>query len=255
MGAPPGHDIRGTLLASLAGAFLWPAAAEAYRPFDSTDAAVAEKGEIEIELGPVGWRKLGSERSLVAPSLILNWGFADRLEVVLEGKQSILLGQGVAGPRYRLDDTALSLKAVLRKGGLQGREGPSLATEIGALLPTVNGDPGAGAQVALIASQRWEAMTIHANGQAIWTRTHLPGFLAGLIVEGPDRWPVRPVAELLFEGERDAPATRSVLLGAIWRLPDGPSLDAAVRAARAGSEDVAEVRIGLTWSFPAGVPR
>ena len=31
----------------------WCGEAEAYRPFDGTDAAVAETGEIEIELGPV----------------------------------------------------------------------------------------------------------------------------------------------------------------------------------------------------------
>jgi hypothetical protein len=31
----------------------WCGEVEAYRPFDGTDAAVAETGEMEIELGPV----------------------------------------------------------------------------------------------------------------------------------------------------------------------------------------------------------
>ncbi len=229
-----------------------PRPASAYRPFDSTDAAVAAKGEVEIEFGPVGWQGLGAEQSLVVPSLILNWGFADRLEAVLEGKQYVLIGQDVVGPRYRLEDTALSLKWVLREGSLQAQEGISIATEIGALLPTVNGDPGMGAQGALIVSQRWHAMTVHLNGQLVWTRAHEPGGVGGLILEGPDEWPVRPVGEIVVSGERGSPTTRSALLGAIWRVRDALSFDAAVRAARVGGDDVVEVRLGLTWAFALG---
>lgn len=245
----------GTLLGLLVGMVLWPAQAAGYRPFDSTDAAVAAKGEVEIELGPVGWRRQGPERLLFAPSLVLNGGFADRLEAVLEGRQSFLLGPDGGGPVYRLQDTALSLKAVLLEGSLQGKEGPSIAMEIGALLPTVNGDAGLGAQGALIASRRWAAMAIHLNGQAVWTRTHVPAVVGGLILEGPERWPVRPVAELLAESERGAPAARSALVGAIWRFRDGLSFDAALRRGRVGRDDVAEVRLGLTWALSEGAPR
>jgi len=41
------------------GGLLCPLSARAYRPFDGTDAAVADKGEVEIELGPVGFVKQG----------------------------------------------------------------------------------------------------------------------------------------------------------------------------------------------------
>ena len=33
-------------------AFLWPTRAEAYRPFDQTDADLAAPGEFEFEFGP-----------------------------------------------------------------------------------------------------------------------------------------------------------------------------------------------------------
>ena len=93
-----------------------PLAARAYRPFNSTDAAVAEKGQVEIELGPFGLVQEGSDRWLVAPSVILNWGFADRWELVLEGRHFVHLGAAVAEPRLRVEDAAVSLKTVLREG-------------------------------------------------------------------------------------------------------------------------------------------
>ena len=109
---------------------LWPLSARAYRPFNSTDAAVAAKGEVEIEFGPLGFVKEGPDRSLVAPSVILNWGFAERYELVLEGRQFVQLGNEISQPRFRVEDTALSLKAVLLEGGLQEKTGLSVATEL-----------------------------------------------------------------------------------------------------------------------------
>ena len=44
--------IRAACRVLLALAVAWPIAALAYRPFDSTDAAVADRGELEMELGP-----------------------------------------------------------------------------------------------------------------------------------------------------------------------------------------------------------
>jgi hypothetical protein len=41
----------------------------AYRPFDGTDAAVADTGDIEVEFEPVGYLREGSDRTLVAPAL------------------------------------------------------------------------------------------------------------------------------------------------------------------------------------------
>lgn len=246
---------RALLAPFIATAFLWPTSAAAYRPFNSTDAAVAARGEAEVELGPVGLTKVGPERTLIAPNLVLNWGFADRWEAVVEGRHAIALGARVDEPRFRLEDPALNLKGVLREGSLQGKAGMSVATELGMLLPEVDGAHGAGAQGGLIVSQRWDALTVHANAHVAWTRAHVPGLFGGVVAEGPDTWAIRPVAELLVEGERDGATTRSALVGAIWRVREGLSLDAALRTARVGREELLEIRAGFTWSFSVGVPR
>ncbi|HWE22905.1 MAG TPA: hypothetical protein VG496_03095 [Myxococcales bacterium] len=231
-----------------------PLAARAYRPFNSTDAAVAEKGQVEVELGPVGVLREGSEHWLVAPALIANWGFAERFELVLEGKQFVRIGAADSEPRVRIDENALSLKGVLREGRLQEKSGVSIATEISALLPAINGESGAGAEATLIASHRWETVTVHLNGAIAWTRAHNAGWFTGLIVEGHDAWTVRPVAEVFAEGEETLPVTVSGLAGLIWRLKEDLSLDAAVRYARAAGVDTAELRAGLTWAFAIGFP-
>jgi len=234
---------------------LWPLSARAYRPFDSTDAAVAAKGEMEIEFGPLGFVKDGPDRSLVAPSVIFNWGFADRWELVLEGRHFVQLGDTITGPRFRVEDNALSLKGVLREGTLQEKTGLSIATEVGALLPTINGDSGVGAQEAIIVSQRWPDLTVHLNGAVAWTRAHRLGLFGGAIFEAHDAWAIRPVAEIFVEGERDVPTAVSGLVGAIWRVRDGLSFDAGLRLARAGGVNTTEIRAGLTWAFNVGVPR
>jgi hypothetical protein len=48
--------------------FCWCGAAQAYRPFHGMDAAVAETGEVEIELGPVEYLRDGADRTLLAPN-------------------------------------------------------------------------------------------------------------------------------------------------------------------------------------------
>src|SRR5262245_22733947 len=58
----------------------------AYRPFDGTDAAVADKGELEAELQPAGIRREGSENVLIAPAFVLNFGFTKNWEAILQGQ-------------------------------------------------------------------------------------------------------------------------------------------------------------------------
>ena len=245
-----------SLVATLAALVLWPTSALAYRPFNSTDAAVAGQGEVEIELGPVGYLKEGSDSSLVIPSVVFNWGFADRLELVLEGRSFARLGHvPPTEARLQVAENALSLKAVLREGTLQDKTGLSIATEVGLLLPTINGEAGVGAQGTLILSQRWPDLTLHLNGTIAWTRTHALGLSGGVIFELHDAWVVRPVAELLVEGEADAPTLYSGLLGAIWRVSDNLSVDSGFRLAREGEVKSFEIRAGLTWSFDLRGPR
>src|SRR5205823_3114162 len=99
-------------------------------------AAVAEPGQLEVELGPVEYFREGSDRQLFAPDLRLNYGFAERWEFTLEG----LAAHGLSSESKRtslVGDEAL-LKAVLREGSLQDKGGPSIATEFGLLLPGIN---------------------------------------------------------------------------------------------------------------------
>ena len=90
-----------------------PRAAMAFRPFDSTDAAVAAPREFEIEVGPLGYLAEDGSQSLVAPEIRLNWGFAPRSEVVLEGRNFVPRDRAPGEPRDRIEETGLSLKSVL----------------------------------------------------------------------------------------------------------------------------------------------
>jgi hypothetical protein len=229
-------------------AMLWPALAWAYRPFDSTDADVAGYGVLEIELGP-GYLVEAGSRSIVANRTVLNLGVFPRLELVLEGVGLFPLDHDGSSPIYRVEDTGLSLKAILREGSLQRASGPSIASEAGLLLPTIHGEPGEGITLAVIVSQQWEALTVHANVQAFRTRAENLGLFEGIIVEGPVRWPIRPVSEVFLATERGQAATMSGLLGAIWHLGESLSFDVAFRAARRADLSDYEMRLGLTWDI------
>ena len=231
-------------------ACLWaPAAALAYRPFDSTDADVAKAGDLELELGPVGRLREGSGRIRVQPAIVANYGLAHERELVLEGRREVLQDGDPDEPRSSIRDNALSLKQVLREGVLQDAPGPSVATELGLLLPEVHGDKGTGVSVAGIVSERSELATAHFNAALQWTREHEPGAFLGVILEGPHAWAVRPVAELFGEQASGTPRTTSGLVGAIWRVREDLSFDIGVRRAHSAGETVRELRIGLTWAF------
>ena len=152
-------------------------------------------------------------------------------------------------PSSSLVDNAVSIKHVLRRGVLQEESGPSVATEYGVLLPDVNGERGTGFSLAGIVSQRWPAATIHLNAAVARTREHEPGHFLGTILEGPFSWALRPVAEVFTERASNTPRLDSILVGAIWRVRDGLSFDADLRAARLGDEPIHELRLGLTFAF------
>ena len=190
--------------AALAG---WCGDAQAYRPFDGTDAAVAEKDQLEIELGPAEYRRQGAERTLFAPDTRFNYGFAPGWEAVIEGQAAHSLNAGVGGTS--LVGNGGFLKGVLREGGLQEKTGPSVATEFGVLLPGIRDEHGTGASVAGIASERWEWGTVHLNAAAALTRQQHADLFVGAILEGPHDWAVRPVAEFFYERDFGQLRTRS----------------------------------------------
>ena len=130
--------------------------------------------------------------------------------------------------------------------------GPSIAGECGILLPTLYGAPSVGASCAVITSFSGSAGAMHLNGALIRTRERMTNRFIGVIVEGPDAWKVRPVAEIITQRMPSEPRINSVLLGAIWKRSDNLSFDIALRKGRADGEGITEAKVGLTWSFAPG---
>jgi len=225
----------------------WAAPALAYRPFDGTDASVADKGELEIELQPAGMRREGGDGTLVAPATVINYGFSKDWEAIVQGQLETPLS---SPSQTSLTATGAFLKYVLRPGSLQDQSGPSVATEFGLLLPGINADPGIGASWAAIVSQRWDWGTLHLNVQTELTRDQRADIFVGTIVEGPSKWQLRPVAEIFYEDEFGQSHTISGLVGAIWQVSDNLSFDVGLRHALTNGHSVNEVRAGLTFGFP-----
>jgi hypothetical protein len=219
----------------------------AYRPFNGTDAAVAEVGELEFELQPAGVLQEGGTQTLVAPWLVTNFGFAKNWEAVLEGKAQTPLSPNEPPS---LTDAGLSLKYVLREGSLQEKSGPSIATEFGTLLPGVGADAGVGGTWATIISERWDWGTIHLNLQPSLTREHHAELFVGTILEGPSKWKVRPVAEIFFDDTFGEETTVSGLVGLIWQARENVAVDFAIRAASTNGRPVEEIRAGVTFGIP-----
>jgi hypothetical protein len=230
-----------------AGVTLWRGEAVAYRPFDGTDAAVAETGEIEIELGPVEYLRDGAERTLLAPDLRINYGFIPGWEASLEGKLTHGLSAGIPGTSLVESDALL--KGVLREGSLQEKPGPSIATEFGVLLPGINAQHETGAVLDGIISQRWDWGTGHLNVQIELTREQHADYFLDTIIEGPHDWPVRPVAEIFYESDVSAFRTGSALVGAIWQVQDNIAVDFGLRGARTNGQTAGEIRAGVTFAL------
>lgn len=222
-------------------ALLWPGEVLAYRPFDSTDAAVADKGVWEIELEPVGWRHNDDGTQWVVPAAIINYGFADDWEAVLEGRNNIFAHGGAA-----FSDAAASLKTVFREGGLQKKDGVSLGSEFSVLLPGIGTEDGAGLEWALLAGDRKDDFAWHFNIGPMLSRDGRGGMIMGGIVEGPKDWPARPVAELRYEKAFGGEELFAQLIGLIFPVREGLALDIAYRHAREGGRPDEQIRAGIT---------
>src|SRR4030088_2095949 len=169
----------GSCIAAALAACCAPALAS--RRFDGTDAAVAAPGELEIELQPTGRLHDETGTKLIAPATVINYGFSEGWELVLEGQGEWPLSP--TGPSS-LTAAGAFLKHVLQPGSLQDKTGPSVATEFGVLLPDSTGGSALGASVAGIVSQRWDWGTIHLNAETALTRDHHADLFVGAIVEG-----------------------------------------------------------------------
>jgi hypothetical protein len=146
------------------GLIIWHRPAFAYRPFDGTDAAVAKKGEMEIEFQPAGRLRDESGTTLIAPATVINYGLSERWEAVFEGQ-----GQTPLSPIGPTNLTAAGafLKGVLVPGSLQDKSGPSVATEFGVYFRT--------APAIQVSAPVWPALSRSAGigEQFILTRRRL----------------------------------------------------------------------------------
>jgi hypothetical protein len=225
--------------------------AAALRPFDGTDADVAPAGSFELELGALGLLREGRNRSLNAPAVVSNFGVGHDTELVIEGRLAHRLGCADSA-RTSLDDTAVSVKRVIRKGSLQeGGSGVSVAMECSVLLPATNGSDATGVGCAGIASQRFQQAAVHVNTALARTRERNMQRFIGVIVDGgseDDAW--HPIVETFIMHESTEGRTRSVLLGLVLKHSESVRFDAGLRRARSGSGAVTELRTGLTWTMP-----
>ena len=231
-------------------ALLVAGGARAYRPFDETDAEVAELHVLELEIGPLQLQR-SEGFAFYVPTLIVNLGVLPGWEVVVDGLASVPVGSPRAPGSTGQLAVGLAVKGVVRRGSLQGGEGPSVAIEPELLFPSTAGPSEFGLAAGVIVSQRWPALTVHLNLVPAWSRSHQAAGLAGVIIEGPFDWAVRPVAETYVEAEHGASApTVSGLVGLIWRAAAGVALDAAFRVATVDGAGLVELRLGLTWDVP-----
>jgi len=216
-------------------------AAHAYRPFDGTDADVAETGDIELEVGPAQLERLQGVTTYT-PGSVVNYGIADGFELVVDL-------DGVVGGGDSLFASDVLVKHVLREGSLQDKAGPSVALETGVLLPDlpVRGS-GYGWIATMIASQRWDRVTVHLNATGFYQRAHELGGFVSVIGEGPGDWVVRPVTELLIAHERDSENEASALAGVIWQKRKDLSFDGAILLERESGVFGVGVRLGFTWA-------
>jgi hypothetical protein len=246
-----------TAMAAASLSVAWACPARAYRPFDGTDADVADVGNFELELGPANWYFAGPGHYLIAPATVLNLGFAPGWEAVAEFQNFVGLDPLSGQPRLRLLENDALLKLLVVPGSLQGvGPGPSAAVEFGPLLPNLDGESGLGASVDVVVSQRWPGLVVHANNWIQVTRgtRHLDWF-EGVILEGSLSDAFRPVGEAFVEREWvTGVVTWSGLVGGIWRARSGLDLDVGLREARMGGQGVTEVRLGLTWTVGVWKP-
>jgi hypothetical protein len=230
--------------------FFAPGSALTYRPFVSTDAAVVDVKEMEIELGYFNWKRKKGKTTFIAPRAVLNYGFIRNAELVGEF--------AVEEPSHgsaRLADAALSLKAVLKDGLLQEKNGVSFAVEAGPLLPSTNkGESRFGFEGIGIVSGKLSALIYHLNlGGGLERAQTNPFLVCGAIVELPMLSKLRLVGEINGESVRGNSPDNSALVGFIWEAPwPNVAIDAGVRRGISRAAAAWMFTTGLTFSFSLG---
>lgn len=214
-----------------------------YRPFVSTDAAVVDPREVEVELGYFNLERADEENTFITPQVVFNYGLVRGLEVVGEF--------AIAKPperNARLVDPALFLKAILNEGFLQQKNGVSFAVEAGPLLPAATAEEKKfGFEGIGIVSGRLSTLTHHINLGGGIDRTDANPFVVwGVIVEFPVLANFRLVGEINGESMEGKRPDNSGLFGFIWRPAASEVLvDIGIRKGIS--------REALNWQFTAGL--
>src|SRR5262245_44202055 len=220
----------------------------AYRPFVSTDAAVADPKEVEIELGYFTLEREKEQNSFIIPRTVINYGLVKNWEAVAE-----FAIRRTADAEVNLIDAGLFLKGVLKEGVLQEKEGVGFAVEVGPLLPsTAQGERKFGFEGIGILSARVSSVTVHLNGGLGIERStgDLVG-IWGLIGELPVTTGLRLVGEVNGEKPRREEHRDSALLGLIWQPWSSRSLwfDVGLRRGFSGAVPDWQLTFGLTFGF------
>jgi len=232
----------------VAALLLAPGQSWAYRPFVSTDAAVAEPKEVEIELGYFTLEREKDENAFVIPRVVINYGIFKNWEAVAE-----FAVRRAPDAEVNLIDPSIFLKGVLKEGVLQDKPGVGFAIEAGPLLPsTEKGERKFGFEATGILSDKLGPFMFHLNGGLGVERStgDLVG-IWGLIGELPITNGVRLVGEVNGEKPRREDQRNSGLLGVIWQPWSSKNVwfDAGVRRGFTGSVPDWQFTLGVTFGF------
>lgn len=218
-----------------------------YRPFISTDAAVADPKKVEVELGYFTVERRDEDHTFIVPQVVVNYGITQNWEVVGEFQV-----EKPAKIEAQFVSPGLFLKGVLKDGVLQQQQGMSVALEAGPLLPSAAPDQhGCGFEGIGIVSGAVPPFTYHINiGGGVDRRQTNPFILWGVIVEFSSLPSLRLVGEVSGESIRQEVPDDSALLGFIWQLPSPAILlDAGVRKRISSGAPDWLFTTGLSWSF------
>jgi hypothetical protein len=218
-----------------------------YRPFVSTDAAVADPREVEVEFGYFNLERADKENTFIVPQVVVNYGMSQDWEVV--GEFDVEKPPDAAA---KLVNPGLFLKGVLKEGVLQRQEGVSIAIEAGPLLPSAASEQnGLGFEGIGILSGVARRFTYHINvGGGVDRQTTNPFVLWGVIGEISLLPSLRLVGEVSGENSKEKIPDNSALLGIIWQPPSSSVLlDGGVRKSLSTGAPDWLFTTGLTWSF------
>lgn len=233
-------------VATLSTPFAW-----AYRPFVSTNAAVEDPKEIEVQLGYFKLERNEGETFFVIPQVELDYGIIHNIEAEAEFE----VAEPVDEDSIQLVDPGLKLKAVVKEGFLQEKKGASIAVEASLLLPsTIEEERTPGFEGLGILSERLSVFTLHFNlGGGIAREQAHPFFIWGMIWELPIISKLRLVGEFNGEHVEEESFDDSALVGFIWHSP-WPSafFDLGIRRGISGETPDWQLTTGITFSFSLG---